>query len=118
MPGARSPPAPAPSRPPVPRDRSPSERGYPALGRRDDDLLGDPPCDVGGVGRWQPQDDVLEAGGDGLTDRAPGGAGLVVGERQDDRAGDRRGVATDLGAETIQQRAATVASVEVSSREV
>ena len=34
------------------------------LGRRGDELVGDPLCDVGGVGRWQSEDDVLEAGVD------------------------------------------------------
>jgi hypothetical protein len=35
-------------------------------------------------------------GVEGLTDRVPGGAGPVVGDRQVDRAGDRCGVAVDL----------------------
>src|SRR5262249_37813489 len=61
-------------------------------GRRGDELIGDPLCDIGGVRRWQSKDDVLEAGGDRLADRIPGDAGLVAGDGQVDRAGDRGGV--------------------------
>jgi hypothetical protein len=73
------------------------------LGGRGDELVGDPLGDAGGVGRWQSEDDVLEAGADRLADRVLGGAGLVVGDRQVDRAGDRGGVAADLGAVSVQQ---------------
>src|SRR5260370_37430468 len=61
-------------------------------------LVGDPVCDVGGVGRWQSEDDVLEVGVDRFADCVLGDAGLVVGDWQVDRAGDRGGGATDLGA--------------------
>jgi hypothetical protein len=49
---------------------------------------------------------VVEAGGDGLTDRVQGDFGLIVGDRQEDGSGDQGGVATDLGAVAIQQCAA------------
>ena len=61
--------------------------------RGDAELVGDPPCDAGGIRGRQPEDDVAEAGTGGLADRDPGAAGLVVGDREVDRAGDRGGVA-------------------------
>jgi len=64
------------------------------IGRRGDDLVGDPLSDAGGIGRWQPEDDMPEAGVDRFADRVPGAARLVVGDWQVDRAGDRGGVAT------------------------
>src|SRR5258707_15683508 len=81
-------------------------------------LVGDPLCDVGGVGRWQSEDDVLEAGADRFADRVLGDAGLVVGDWQVDRAGDRGGVASDLGAVLVQQGAAADSGVGVAAWDV
>src|SRR5258708_10166611 len=84
-----------------------------AAARRGDELVGDPLRDVGGVWRWQSEDDVLEAGGDRVGDRVLGDAGLVVGDWQVDRAGDRGGIASDLGAVLVQQCAAADSVVDV-----
>lgn len=68
-----------------------------ALGRRADELIGDPPHNADGVGRRQPEDDVPEARVDRVADRVPGGARLLVGDGEVDRADDRGWVATDFG---------------------
>jgi hypothetical protein len=86
--------------------------------RRDDDLIGDPPCDVGGVGGWECQDDVPEVGVERFADGLSGGFGAVVGDRQDERTGDRGGVAVDLGAEAVQQCATPEGGVDVVTGEV
>jgi len=83
-----------------------------------DELVGDPLCDLGGVGRWQSEDDVLEAGVDRFADRVLGDAGLLVGDWQVDRAGDRGGVATDLSAVAVQQCAPADGVVDVAARDV
>jgi hypothetical protein len=54
------------------------------LGRRDDEFVGDPAGNAGVPGRWQSEDDVLEARVDGLTDLLANGAGLIVGDAQVD----------------------------------
>ena len=71
-------------------------------GRLVDEFVGDPLCDVFGIWGGQSEDDVLEAGVDGESDRVPGVAGVVVGDRQMDGSGDRGAVVTDLGAEAVQ----------------
>lgn len=49
------------------------------LRRLGDELIGNPPRDVGGVGLCrQAEGDVPEAGVERFADRVPGGAGLVV----------------------------------------
>ncbi len=53
-----------------------------------------------------------------VADRVPGEAGLVVGDRQVDRADDRGGVAADLGAVAVQQRAAADDVVDVAAGDV
>jgi len=83
-----------------------------------DELLGDPVRDVSWVRSRQPQDDVREAGVDGRPDRAPGGAGIVVGDTQVDRAPDRGGVATDVSAVAVQQGAAGDDVVDVAAGDV
>src|SRR6185437_15245441 len=84
----------------------PSRRRRPGLGGRADHFGGDPAGDAFGVRGGQPEDDVAEAGGGGLGDRVPGGARVLVGDRQDDGAGDRGGIAADLGAQAVEQGAA------------
>src|SRR5258708_22472104 len=98
------------------RDPVPVHLSAPA--RRGDELVGDPLRDVGGVWRWQSEDDVLEAGGDRVGDRVRGDAGLVVGDWQVDRAGDRGGVASDLGAVLVEQCAAADSVVDVAAWDV
>src|SRR3954468_3766517 len=88
------------------------------LRRISDELLGDPMGDVLRVRRREPQDDVPEAGGDGLGDGASGGVGPLVADGEMDRAGDRLGVAPDLGAIPVKQRAALDAVVEVATGDV
>ena len=52
----------------------------PPSGRRGDEFVSDPLCDVGGIGCRQSQDDVREASVERLADRVLGAAGLVVGD--------------------------------------
>nr|WP_236706156.1 hypothetical protein [Frankia sp. ACN1ag] len=81
-------------------------------------FVGDPLGGTGGVGRRQAENDVPEAGVDRLADCVPGRAGLVVGDRQVDRAGDGGRVAPVLGAVAVQQRAAADDVVDVAARDV
>ena len=74
--------------------------------------------DVGGIRRREAEDEVGEAGVARLVDRAPRRARVVVGDGQVDRADDLAGVAADLGAVAVQQRAAPDDVVDVAARDV
>ena len=64
-----------------------------------DDLVGAPPGDPGRVRRREGQDEVPEAGVDRPPRGLPGAARVVVGDRQDQLAGEGTGVASDVRAE-------------------
>jgi len=89
------------------------------LHRLGDELIRDPPRDAGGVGLCrQAEGDVPEAGVERFADRVPGGAGLAVRHVQMNRAGDGGGIAADLGAVAVQQRAALGGVGGVAARDV
>jgi len=77
------------------------------LQRLGDELIGDPPRDVGRVRLCrQTEGDVPEAGVERFANRVPRGIRLVVRHVQMDRAGDSGGITAGLGAVAVQQRAA------------
>jgi hypothetical protein len=82
------------------------------------ELAGDPVREVFGIWRGEPEDDVSEAGVDGLRDRALGRGGPVVGNREMDRAGDRGWIPADLSTELVQQSASPNAVVDVAAGDV
>jgi hypothetical protein len=83
-----------------------------------DELVGDPACDVLWIWSAQSEDDVPEAGVDSFRDRVARRVRVVIGDRQLDRAGDRGWVPTDLGAEPVQARASPDAVVDVAAGDV
>src|ERR1700761_6870822 len=69
------------------------------LNRLDDELIRDPPRDVGGVGlRRKAEGDVPEAGVERFADRVPGAVGPLVRHGQVDRPDDGGRITADLAA--------------------
>src|ERR1700756_2816769 len=72
------------------------------LQRLGDELIGDPPRDVGRVRLCrQAEGDVPEAGGERFANRVPRGTRLVVRHVEMDRAGEGGGVTAGLGAVAV-----------------
>src|SRR5579863_3486599 len=61
---------------------------------------------------------MLEASTDGFRDRVPGVAGMVVGDWHVNGSGDRGRVATDLGAEAVQESASTDGVIDVAAGDI